>query len=394
MQQTPRAIAASVLVPTALVSVASTALVPVVPTIVAGDQALAGMGVAALVVGQVVGALPGGLLSGSSGDRTALVVAGAVGALGAGLVLASSIDVVLVLIGLLLIGVATGFHSVARHAYVTDTLSRDVRTSALAWVSGMLRGGGIIGPFAAAGVLWIGLSARDVAYIPLAAFIAIAVLHGLAPMEVPRQRGARPASAGLLELLRANRGRLLQVAGASAFVSGLRSGRMLIVPLWGAALGLDPGYVAVAVGVAALVDFAVFPVAGWIMRAWSITASGVLSTVGLTLGVAALSLTEGANSFIPVTIGLGIANGLGSGYLLSVASVEVQGGSRTGPVLGALRTISDGGSALVPLAVGLVASSVSLISAVLVVGAVGAAGCVFTFTVLRPRARAGAPPKA
>lgn len=377
----------SVLVPTVLVSAASSALLPVIPSIVGSTDeglALAGVAVAMLVVGQVIGVMPGGIVSGTRGDRFALASAGVIGAIGSSVILLSELFPGFLLLGLLIIGTATGIHSVARHAFLTDALSGDERSKALAWVSGMLRGGAIFGPFGAAAVLFIGLRPIEVSYVAATAFSLVALIHLLSPSTAALRVDGFLAVPGVIAQLKARQGRLLFVASASAVVSGLRAGRLLVVPLWGAAIQLEPGLIALAVGIAAVADFAVFPLAARLMRSRSITMSGAISTAGLTFGVFALCLVSGPVGFVVATLGLGVASGLGSGYLLAIASVEVDGTGRSGPVLGALRTISDGGSALVPIAVGIVAGTFSLLAATILLGAVGVASSLLTLTVLRP----------
>jgi MFS family permease len=209
-----------------------------------------------------------------------------------------------------------------------------------------------------------------------AAFAAAAVLLGAAMIPVlvagPGADG-RPPPGGpprlrLRPLVR-HHGRVIGLTGLGQLgVALVRVGRLTVVPLYGAAIGLDLSDVGVVVAIAGGLDLILFPVAGWTMdrfgRLYAIVPSFLLMAVGLL----AIPLAHSFRGLAIVVVVAGLGNGLGAGTMLTLAT-DLAPAENTAEVLSALRLLADLGRVLGPLAVGLVADHLDLGSEQLDLGA-------------------------
>jgi MFS family permease len=147
-----RSIALAAYGPTALGSVGTGAVLPVV---VLSARALgAEVSVAALLLSliwlaQLVADLPAGALAARIGERGALVVACAIEAVGmAGC--ATAPNLVVLAVSLSLLGVASSVFGLARQAYLTEAVPVHLRARALSTLGGVNRIGIFVGPFVGA----------------------------------------------------------------------------------------------------------------------------------------------------------------------------------------------------------------------------------------------------
>lgn len=133
------------------------AIMPVVPLTavdLGASIAQAGVAVALLAVGQIIGDIPAGVVASRLGDRRAMLLAAAASAV---LLVVAALSTTLVLFGaaLLLIGAINAVFLLARHSYLTEVTPVLYRARALSTLAGLQRIGFFLGPFAGAGLIYL-----------------------------------------------------------------------------------------------------------------------------------------------------------------------------------------------------------------------------------------------
>ncbi|WP_028847749.1 MULTISPECIES: MFS transporter [Thermocrispum] len=390
-----RSVVLSALLPLVLYSTGVGALMPAIPLIVAriseplfDDRstilAVSGVVAAMLMVGELIGYLPSGRIVTLLGERNAMLAA-------AGLSLAG-IGVCMLLpgpwavgVGVFLVGLATALFSLARHAFITTYVPLVYRSRVLAAVGGLFRLGHFVGPFLTAYVLSTFGSLESAYWIHVATCTAAAVVllftrdPETAAMKKTTARAvaAAPRSAGIARTLVNRRDVLLRLGTGAAVVMALRAGRTVIMPLWGVSIGMDDSSVALVVGIAGGVDFALCYLGGWLCDRFGRMWNALPSTLGLALSLLVLAFTAGfANPavwFVVLTMTMSVANGMGTGIVLTLGA-DLADPEDPAPFLGAWRFIGSLGNAGAPLAVSAATTAVSLPFAVGALGVIGIAG--------------------
>jgi len=395
-----RTVGVAALLPTLLFSVGEGAIIPILP-VAAGNLganlAVAGLISAMLVVGELLGDIPSGVIIAHIGERTAMI--GAAGLSVLGLLTAVLAPNPLVLgIGIAVVGIATAVFALARHAFMTSFVPAEYRARALSTLGGTFRLGYLIGPFIGAGVILLTHSAASAYWIhvggcALAAIVLIVLPdpekmfgghgtrggHGCGHVATPGEQELAAESHGLFRTIAANRHVLATVGSGSTLVSALRAARQVVLPLWAVGIGLDETTTSVIIGIAGAVDFSLFFLGGSIMdrfgRLWVV----VPSMIGLGLGHILLAVTwflPGREPwFIAVAMLLSLANGIGAGILMTLGA-DLADPRHPAPFLGAWRFTNDTGGALAPLIVSGLTALVSLPFAAAVLGVMGLAGAV------------------
>jgi MFS family permease len=272
------------------------------------------------------------------------------------------------------------------------------RARALSLLGGMFRAGYFVGPFIAAAVIGLAGSTQAAFWIDaIACFAAGAVLLALPdPTEVLAARRmsairaaaarpqvdavgepAPPDRVGLFRTLVEHRGVLTRMGTNAALIGGLRASRQVIVPLIGVSLHLPEPTIALVIGVAGAIDFALFFSSGQIMDRFGRLWSALPSMIGLAIGHLALFATAGLHSavawFVAITMFLAVANGIGSGILMTFGA-DLAPRHDPAPFLGAYRFTGDAGNAAAPLVVAGVTAVASVAAAAGVMGLVGLVG--------------------
>lgn len=406
-EETPfrwRSIVVVVFLPTIVFAMGQFALIPVIPALARGlgtDLGGAALIASMLVVGVLLGDIPSGAIVARIGERRAMLAAAGLALVGAVTLLLAPHPAVLGL-GVLLIGVAGAAFGLARHAFMTTYVPLRVRARALSTLGGSNRLGAVAGPFAGAALLTLtGEPATVVALLATCCFVAAGLLLVLrdpaaAFTRGPRTRGEAEIgveATSLWRTLAAQRTVLLTVGVGSAILSGLRQVRQVVLPVWAISIGLDAPTTSVIIGIAGAVDFSLFFLGGWIMdrfgRLWTILPCGV----GLSAGLIALSLTHDLDArvgwFIGIALFLAVANGVGSGILMTLAA-DLADRRNPAPFLGAWRFTTDLGGAGGPVLVTALTAAFSLAIGVATLGMVGIAGAVL-LAVFVPRYVASRP---
>jgi MFS family permease len=397
-----RSVAVVVFLPTLLFSIGEGALIPLIPiaaTNLGASLAIAGVIAGMLMIGELVGDIPSGWLVSRVGERTAMIGAALLSIAAAlGAVLAPNPWVLGVAIFIL--GLATAVFALARHAFMTSYVPLRYRARALSTLGGTFRAGLFIGPLVSVPVIHLTGGAQGAFWIMaiscLAAVLILVLLpdpeslfgqisrvrtHGTGVLNADGSAADEPH--GLFPTLWAFRGVLARMGSGAALIGGMRAARTVILPLWAVSLGVSEANTALIIGLAGAVDFALFYVSGQVMDRFGRIWSAVPSTLGLGLGMLVLAFTHDTPNavfwFIFAAGVLSVANGLGSGILMTLGA-DLAPPGRPAPFLGAWRFTSDAGSAAAPL---LVAGLTALLSVSFAAGAVGAIGVLGAWHLAR-----------
>jgi MFS family permease len=409
-----RSVLVAALLPTLLFSTGEGAIIPVIPVIagnVGATLAIAGFVSGMLVLGELLGDIPSGVVISHIGERTAMIAASGLSVLGLLTALLAPNPWVLAL-GILVVGIATAVFALARHAFMTSFVPMRYRARALSTLGGSFRLGYLIGPFLGAGVISLTGAASSVFWVHIAGCAAAAIVllvladpektfaqagvrataragapadapddahahaHARAHAETPGEREVEQESRGLFGTIRANRQVLLTLGLGSTTVAALRASRQVLLPLWAVSIGLHETQTSLIIGVAGLVDFSLFFAGGWIMDRFGRLWTAVPSMVGLGVGHLALAAT----AFLPGTVGwfigiamfLSLANGIGAGILMTLGA-DLADPRHPAPFLGAWRFTNDAGAATAPL---IVSGLTALLSLPFAAGALGVLGLV------------------
>nr|BFF14668.1 MFS transporter [Microbacterium flavescens] len=390
--------------PAALFAIGEGAIIPIIPVVASGLGAslpFAAFVAALILVGELIGDIPSGWLVSRIGERTSMIGASLVSIAGLVTCLLAPNEIVLA-VGVLVIGLATAVFALARHAFMTSFVPVEIRARALSSLGGVFRLGYFVGPFLSAGVIELTGSVQSAFFVHIAGCLGAAVsllvlrdpaaAFGQRPAERRRRRAddggeivdeaeglVAVQAQGLFATLWRHRGVLVKLGSGAALIGAMRSGRQVMLPLWAVSIGLGASETAIIIGVAGAVDFALFYTSGQIMDRFGRLWSAVPCMVGLGIAYLALSVTHDLDArvgwFIAVAVFMSLANGIGSGILMTLGA-DLADKSDPAPFLGAWRFTGDAGSAGAPLLISGVTALVSISVASGVMGVLGLVGAV------------------
>jgi MFS family permease len=364
-----------VLLPAAVFGVGQGAAVPVVALQareLGASVGVAGLVVALLGLGQVLGDLPAGRIVARIGERAAVLIGSAVGAVGVALSLLSWSPVVLG-IGVGLFGVASAVWGLARQAYIIETVPLAQRARTLSAMAGLSRLGTLLGPFLGAGVVHL-MGPRGGFLVQLVAVLVAAALMAAMP-GVAADRGATGPTRTLRAVL-AEHHRVLRTLGTGALLMGAaRASRTAVLPLWADHIGLDAATTSLLFGVGAAVDVALSYPAGRWMDLRGRRPVAVASLVSFAAAHAVLPFAGGVVALGVVAVLMGLANGLSNGVIMTLGAdaAPVEGRAE---FLGAFRLCHDTGMLTGPLLLAGVAAVATLGAGSVALGALSALGAV------------------
>ncbi|SMQ68143.1 MFS transporter [Agreia sp. VKM Ac-1783] len=389
-----RSIALPALLPSLLFAIGEGSIIPIIPAIaqdLGAGLAFAGFIAAMIMVGELIGDIPSGWIVSRIGERRAMVGASLVSIIGVTTCIVASGPWMLG-VGIFLLGLSTATFALARHAFMTTFVPLPYRARALSTLGGTFRAGWFVGPFIAAGLIALTAHAAIVFWVHLGCAVIVIVLLMLLPDPTARAAAAARAqgtretegehlvaeeSQGLFRTIVAFRGVLIRLGTGVAIVGALRASRSVILPLWAVSLGLPESTTALIIGLGGAMDFALFYASGQVMdrfgRLWSV----VPSMLGMGIGLFALAFTHDLQNavgwFIGITAITGLANGIGSGILMTLGA-DLAPKNDPAPFLGAFRFTGDAGTAAAPLLVSLVVAVATLSLSTAIMGVIGVLG--------------------
>jgi MFS family permease len=169
----------------------------------------------------------------------------------------------------------------------------------------------------------------------------------------------------------------------------MRSGRHLLIPLIGHAIGLDAATIGLIFSISAAIDMLLFYPVGAAMDRFGRKSVGVPCMTLFAIGLALLSYADSFATLLGISLLLGLANGLGSGIILTLGS-DFAPRQRRSEFLGVWRLIGDAGNASAPIMIGGLVSAATLSAAALAIAAIGLSGAlVLAFLVEETLRRPG-----
>ena len=274
----------------------------------------------------------------------------------------------------LLTGMAWTVFLIARQGYVIDAVPVHLRARALSSLGGSHRIGMLVGPLL--GALLIALYGVEVVFAlgAVASLAAVAMVRAMPDLSADaRAAQAVTGRLSVWSVLREHRRVLLTLGGAVAVISGSRSLRLALLPLWCDHIGLSASATSLIFGIAAAVDVSLFYPAGWVMdrhgRAW--VAFPVVAAVAA--GVLLLPLAQDFGTVLAIAVLIAAGNGLGSGIVMTMGA-DVAPTTGRAQFLGGWRLAGDVGNTGAPVVLGGLTLVMPLAAACLALGGVAVVG--------------------
>ena len=165
--------------------------------------------------------------------------------------------------------------------------------------------------------------------------------------------------------------RKLATVGVGAMMIGvLRTTRQVGLPLWALVIGISPEKSTFYIGIAAIIDFALFYTSGQIMDRFGRRWSAVPTMIGLGLTHIGLFLATDEPMFLVLAVLMSLANGLGSGLVLTLGSDLAPEDARA-EFLAGYRLLVDAGVAAAPPVLSLLTLTVGLAGGMAAFGVLG-----------------------
>ena len=315
------------------------------------------------MLGVLIADLPAGRLVDRIGERRAMLMGATAGFLGV-LLLATSFTLWLMGAGALLLGIGVAIFALARHAFFAEHIPLHFRARALSLLGGTFRAGAFVGPLIGSWLI-LAFGVNSVYWFSASACVAAGwILLSARPDSIK----STPVSqkGGIWKTAKENRVQLLTLGVGSAILGAVRTTRQIGLPLWALMISLSPEEVSLYIGLAGVLDFALFYTSGQIMDRWGRIWAAVPPLIGLALLHGMMFLVHDGTGFLLMACGMALANGLGSGIILTIGADLAPPHSRN-EFLASYRLIVDLG----------VAGSAPLLSTLTVAFGLGAAMASF-----------------
>jgi MFS family permease len=374
-----------VFTPSLLFGIAEGGLLPIIP---ASAQALgaslptAGIILGLVMIGTLFADIPAARLINILGERKAMMSAAAVASLG--ILLASLATSLWVLgLGVFILGASVAVFGLARHSYLTEVVPYSHRARALSILGGVFRAGHFIGPLiGAALIILIDLQAvywNAVVFCALAALILIFIK----PDRMPDTPATVPG--GTWKVAKRESKKLATLGVTSAIIGGLRTARLVGLPLWALSIGLPPATIALYMGIAGALDLALSYSSGQIMDRFGRRWSAIPTLLGLSLTFSLLTLATNETTFLAVALLMSLANGVGSGIILVIGADLAPKGERN-EFLASYRLLVDSGVAAAPLVISGMTALLGISIAMFTVSGLGIFGALMAYRYVPRRA--------
>ncbi|MFF2397669.1 MFS transporter [Nocardia sp. NPDC058114] len=379
-----RSMALAVFVPSAIYGIGSGAAAPMLPLHaleLGASVGTAGVVVAMMGFGLILGDLPAGWLVARTGERKAIALGSFTCALGL-LVAILAPNIAVFAVGLLINGASGAVWGLARQTYIVAVVPSADRGRAFSALAGWMRFGFFAGPFLGAGAVhWLGPVGG--LWIQLVAML----VAGALVFAMPETEGSPTVvSDNTIRSVVVEHRRLLSTLGLGALLMGAaRAARQSLLPLWAVHIGADAAITSIVFGIAGAVDVLMsYPAGIWLDR-YGRKAIGVPAMIAFAAGYAALPFAGSVAGLTAVAVLLGFANGLSNGVIMTVGADVAPPGQRA-EFLGAWRLTHDIGMFAGPIAVGAI-SAVTVLGAAagaLAVAGLGGAAAMYRWFPGRP----------
>ncbi len=362
-----------VFLPSVLMSIAEYSLLPIIPAsakALGADIPTAGLVAGLLMVGVLLADLPAGRLVDRIGERRAMIYGALFGALGVILV-ALGHSLLLMGAGVLALGIGIAIFALARHAFFAEHIPLEFRARSLSLLGGTFRAGAFIGPLLGAGVIAIwGVGA--VYWLAGAASFVAGIVLLLSPADAIK---ATPLTkpGGIWQIAKRESKPLLTLGVGAGILGAIRTTRQVGLPLWALVIGLSPGEASFYIGLAGVLDFALFYTSGQIMDRYGRFWAAVPPMIGLGLLHLTVGFVHDGTGFFLLAGAMALANGFGSGIILTIGADLAPSDARN-EFLASYRLITDIGVASAPPVLSAFAAAFGLATAMNIFGVVGIGG--------------------
>lgn len=361
--------------PTLLLAIGSGMLTPILPlyaTSFGASYGLVGIVLGSRGLGTILGDLPAGVLLRRVGQRRLMLIGLACIAL-CGLAMSTAQALWMLILYGLLEGIGSALWNISRHAYLTDAAPAGQRGRAIATFGGIFRTGNLVGQ-AVGGLLaaWLGMRAPFAVYAVIAVVTMLfPALFGVDGAHHQAHKAGHDHGVNLWHVIRDNYKVLLSAGVGQLFAQMIRSGRNIVVPLYGAdVLGLSVERVGLVMSISSTIDALMFFPAGHIMDRFGRKYAYVSCFLIQGIGMALIPFTTSFTLLAFATSLIGFGNGLGSGTMMTLGA-DLAPKDAMGEFLGVWRLIGDGGALGGPLLVGSLADLLSLTPAIFAIAVIG-----------------------
>jgi MFS family permease len=329
-------------------------------------------------VGAIVASIPGGRAIAKLGESPVLLGSLALISL---CLAAIGFTQALLPIALLQLGAGSGavIGRLAIQTFVTRSVDPLIRARAMSFVGGTRRVGFFVGP-PIGGLLADAYGFRT-AIICAGAVTSMGFVPALSATRMnPSTRPARSQSS-LTQAFGRHWKLLLISATGPLFVMAARTGRDVLVPLFGDDVGLSPTQVGFLFAVGTGSDLILFPIAGYVMDRFGRLFAIVPAFGLLALGLFAIGLATSVTDVVVATMIMGLGNGLSAGTMLTLGS-DLAPIDDTSDFLAGFAAIQGFGQVSGPVIVGIAAERVGLNFAAFVLCAVMVTGITWLVFVV------------
>ena len=342
-----------------------------------------------LGVGTALVNVPGAMAVTRFGHRAVMTTGLAAATLGGVVMAVVPASVLLMALAALVCGLGMGVWGLARLTYLAEAVPLERRGRVISTVGGVYRLGMLIGPaLTGFGADAWGRSAVLFGAALLNALSWLLIVLLLPQTPPPAASSADPPTQnpfGLVARVAREHGRVLGTAGMAMWALALlRSARLLLLPICGTVMGLDPAQIGLIKSWSAAADAILFYPVGLAMDRLGRKWSAVPCLLLLSLGVLTISW---ADSYAMLVVGgliAGFGNGLGSGINMTLAGDFAPAKGRA-EFIGVWRLWSDAGSAVAPFVMGTIDELLVLSAAGAVTAGLGLAGMlVMAYAVREP----------
>ncbi|MCZ6501180.1 MAG: MFS transporter [Gammaproteobacteria bacterium] len=371
-----RSLLFSVYLPSFFMSICQGSVLLVIPLFALDLGANAG--VAALVfslrgLGNMVMDVPAGYAAARLGDKYTMLVGVCLMVVTGGLASQATSPTELAAAAFLF-GGSMATWLIARLTHISEAIPAYQRGKAISTMAGLQRLGNLIGPVTS-GIVAVQFGFE---FVFLGVSIIAAAAFFMVIFFIPRnKKGHHDDSPNIVKLVPHILGTHLRVfatAGVAVlFLTVLRSGRQLLIPLWGESLSLDASDIGLIMGTAAAIDMTMFPAAGYIMDNWGRRYAAIACLTLLSFGIFLVPYTTNFSTLVLVAMVVGLGNGLGSGINMTLGADFAPPHER-GEFLGVWRLMGDSGSFAGPLFMGYIANTFLLATALSVTASLGLIG--------------------
>lgn len=282
------------------------------------------------------------------------------------------------------LAVGSNSWSLARQAYLAESIPPMWRARGLSTLGGMMRIGQLIGPLVATALLaaWALQSTFIFNILLICLALALIVAYVVPDPATERKRvsagQSEDGSRGLEH--RSKLATLILGIGINC-LNVLRANRSVIVPLWGTFLGFQPTFITATFAVTALLDTMMFIVSGSLMdrrgRHWALLPSLLFMPIGIVVMVAWTSPV----GFVVGAAILGFGNGFGAGIVMTMGA-DLSPTTNRAAFLGIWQSIVAIGTAAGPFVISGMTAAVDLRAGLWATIAIGIFGLIWCATLV------------